>query len=70
MVAEIVRLTYRVEELEERLCPCEQHDWKKIDYEFIGGTGRGDEQTIYSYKCRRCGKHTETWKPYLEMDGE
>ena len=25
--AEIVRLTYRVAELEERLCPTEQHDW-------------------------------------------
>jgi hypothetical protein len=24
--AEIVRLQYRVAELEERLCPCEEHD--------------------------------------------
>lgn len=32
--AEIVRLSYRVAELEERLCPCEQHDWKRtvVDY--------------------------------------
>lgn len=28
--AEIMRLTYRVADLEERLCPCEEHDWKQI----------------------------------------
>lgn len=27
--AEVVRLTYRVQELEDRLCPCEQHDYIK-----------------------------------------
>ena len=56
---EIVRLTYRVAELEERLCPCEQHEWVKIDYRFVGGTGRGDELTVYRYKCKQCGKQRE-----------
>ena len=39
--AEVVRLTYRVAELEERLCPCEQHDWKQtgVDYEYDGVCG-------------------------------
>lgn len=57
--AEIVRLTYRVAELEEKLCPCEQHDWVKLDFRFIGGTGRGDELTMYRYKCKKCGKQKE-----------
>jgi uncharacterized protein CbrC (UPF0167 family) len=56
---EIVRLTYRVAELEEKLCPCEQHDWVKIDYRFVGGTVLGDEITMYMYKCRQCGKQKE-----------
>lgn len=64
--SEIVRLTCRVAELEERLCPCEAHDWKKIDYEFVGGTGVGDEQTVYHYKCKRCGKQVGTWRPFME----
>lgn len=59
--AEIVRLTYRVAELEERLCPCEGHDWKMIDYEFIPDSyGGGD--TRHEYKCRTCGKICTTYK--------
>lgn len=57
--AEIVKLTYRVAELEEKLCPCEQHDWVKVGYRLVGGTGRGDELPVYSYKCKRCGKQCE-----------
>lgn len=54
---EIVRLTYRVAELEERLCPCEDHDWKKIGRHnvFCGE----DVEAIWHYKCRRCGKYKE-----------
>ena len=48
-------------ELEERLCPCESHDWKQVGYSFEGGTGRGDEITIYDYKCKRCGKRYKSW---------
>ena len=55
---EIARLTYRVAELEERLCPCENHDWKVI----------GRRTSIHDYgvithveqlKCKRCGKTKE-----------
>lgn len=68
--AEIVRLTYRIAELEERLCPCEDHHWKKIGMALVGGTGRGDEETIYTYKCKRCGKSIKTWKPFLEKEAD
>lgn len=60
--AEIVRLQYRVKELEERLCPSQSHSWKRVDYEFVGGTGRGDEITVYTYVCEKCGKVVKTWK--------
>ena len=66
--AEIARLTYRIAELEERLCPCEYHHWKKIGMALVGGTGRGDEETIYTYKCKRCGKSIKTWRPFLEKE--
>lgn len=66
---EIVRLTYRVAELEERLCPCESHDWKCVDFHFVGGSGRGDETTVYHYKCKRCGKLMHSIQPHLERKG-
>lgn len=54
--AEVVRLSYRVKELEERLCPCEQHDWVVIRTEFeVVWEGR-DADTIRYCKCKRCGK--------------
>ena len=56
--AEIVKLTYRVAELEERLCPCEEHDWKKVGEHFIYDMGGGCV-TSHQYKCRRCGKYVE-----------
>lgn len=63
--AEIVQLNYRIAELEERLCPCEQHDLRYINFHFIGGTGNGDEITVYAYKCRRCGKKVTSIHPLL-----
>ena len=62
LMLENISLKARVAELEEKICPCEQHDYIKIDYEFFGGTGRGDETTIYKYKCRKCGKRVSSWK--------
>lgn len=56
--AEIVRLTYRVAELEERLCPCESHDWKWIDSRFVY-IGMGNIEPIRQYKCKVCGKEKE-----------
>lgn len=63
--AEVVRLTYRVAELEERLCPCEQHDWKQtgVDYEYDGVCGC---DSVYRYKCKRCGKKMRSIQPFLE----
>ena len=56
--AEIVRLSYRVADLEDRLCPCEGHDWKRISSEFIPD-GCGDWYFWRKYKCRTCGKICE-----------
>lgn len=53
---EIVRLTYRVEELEERLCPCEQHDMVEIGKKFVMLSEFSDGEYLRTYKCRRCGK--------------
>lgn len=55
---EIVKLQYRVAELEERICPCEDHDRKKIGYHFVFTTPE-DIDTVFHYKCRRCGKYKE-----------
>ena len=52
--AEIVRLQYRVAELEERLCPWEEHDWKEIGYKLHFGDF--DVSRTCTYKCRKCGK--------------
>ena len=68
MAAEIVRLKYRVQELEERLCPCEQHQWVVIDTEIDFGSF-GDITNYYTYKCRRCGKSRRTWRLLHEWDG-
>ena len=62
LMLENISLKARVAELEEKICPCEQHDYIKIDFELVGGTGRGDETTIYKYKCRKCGKCVSSWK--------
>lgn len=56
---EIVRLNYRVEELEERLCPCGDHDWKQVDYKIVSFTKGIDTDVVYKEKCKRCGKVRE-----------
>lgn len=50
----------RIAELEEILCPCEQHDFITTGYYFCGGSGLGDELTMYTYICKRCKKKIET----------
>lgn len=58
--AEIVRLQYRVAELEERLCPCESHEWKQIGFHTESCSASGfDIDVINHYKCARCGKTKE-----------
>lgn len=61
--AEVVRLTYRVRELEERLCPAQQHTWKKVSYHFDSALN-----TIYKYQCLRCGKQIES-AMILDVEG-
>ena len=55
---EIVRLTYRVAEMEERLCPCEDHDWKRVG-RHCQEDAEGGPVSVEHYKCRRCGKYVE-----------
>ena len=53
---EIVSLQYRVADLEERLCPCEQHDLIQIGREFVLTSQYGDGEYLRTFKCKRCGK--------------
>ena len=57
---ENTRLKYRIKELEERLCPCEDHDWRLLNIETRFGCCVADIDTIYHYKCRICGKESTT----------
>lgn len=59
---EIVRLNYRIADLEERLCPCESHDWKLIHTRYISTHPFLDLDAVYNYKCKTCGKTKEVWK--------
>ena len=52
---EVTRLQYRVKELEEKLCPAEEHDWKKVDRRCV--TVCMDEEVfVTDLVCKRCGK--------------
>ena len=53
---EIVSLKYRIADLEERLCPCEQHDFIEIGKQFVMHSSFGDGDYYRKYKCKRCGK--------------
>ena len=59
----ILHLEHRVDDLEERLCPCESHQWK-----FIGTRTslRFFYTDMYYYKCSRCGKKISTVKLLTE----
>lgn len=52
--AEIMKLEYRVAELEDRLCPGGIHDFVKIGHEVAFGL-HGMESCM-NYKCKKCGK--------------
>lgn len=55
---EVLRLEYRVKDLEERLCQTEQHDWLCVGYRRVH-IACGETESISRYKCRRCGKEKE-----------
>ena len=46
---EIIKLNYRIAELEDRLCPCEGHDWKQVDSYITSFTCGMDFDTVYKY---------------------
>ena len=51
----LIKAQYRIKELEERLCPCEQHDWVEIHKEFMM-ISSSDMEVLRTYKCKTCGK--------------
>ena len=55
----IEKLQARVEDLEERLCPFNQHDWVQTDSYSIPLNNYLDFDIVRVYKCRRCGKKQE-----------
>ena len=67
---ELLAHTARSNELEEILCPCDQHDWISNGYHFSGGTGRGDETTIYHYICSRCKTRMQSNLTNLGSDSD
>ena len=55
---QICNLNHRIEDLEERLCPYESHQWKLIEERTTYGLYGYD--TVYIYKCTHCGKKINT----------
>lgn len=54
---ENIQLRNRIQDLEERLCPCESHDYKEIHKEFVMTAPTiADGEFLRTYKCKRCGK--------------
>ena len=62
---QILHLKHRVEDLEERLCPCESHQWQLTGTSYSSSYYSVD--TIYHYKCSRCGKKTSSMVPFQEV---
>ena len=50
------KLRNRIYELEQILCPCEQHDLVQIGRETYFGSSPADIDYIYTYQCKRCKK--------------
>lgn len=65
---EIERMSRRIYDLEERLCPCGSHDWRQIGTRYVYNGVSADG--IYKYKCAKCGKIFETWQPFLQKRSE
>ena len=51
------QLRNRIYELEQILCPCEQHDLVQIGREMCFGSSPAEIDYIYyTYQCKRCKK--------------
>ncbi len=61
----IAKLTARVAELEEILCPFNMHDWVEVDYHLESFDGGYSTDVVHHYKCKRCGKYCETTKELI-----
>ena len=57
---EITRLNYRIEELEEKICPYNQHQWIHVGASLFDKVGCYYETSICKYKCKKCGKEMQT----------
>lgn len=55
----IMELNYRVAELEEILCPFNNHDWVKVGYHLDSFDCGHTTDVINHYKCKRCRKTKE-----------
>ena len=51
----IMKYEQRIAELEDILCPFNQHDWIEVDWHLDV-----DCDVIHHYKCKRCRKYVET----------
>lgn len=49
----------RIRELEEILCPCEQHDFIKTGFHLEGGS-IGAADTVNHFICKRCKKRVQS----------
>jgi hypothetical protein len=63
LIQENTHLKYRIKELEEKICPCESHEWVYISSDYRLNGPCMDIDTIYTYKCKKCGKIKKTLCP-------
>lgn len=52
-------LEYRVEELENIICPHNSHQYVQVDVRWLVDYS-GDSFPVYMYECKKCHKRKET----------
>lgn len=56
-------LRRRVDDLEERLCPCGAHEWVDTGVAEYCSDGYGiSVSALHLYRCKRCGKVRLNWR--------
>lgn len=63
----MIRLEYRIKELEDKLCPYEKHDWVLVR-NISSITSIGEVHNEYLMKCGRCGRETVSSIPVFKFD--